>query len=184
MNKVNNSSLNIAFEQMLNENSNLKEMEVARFLPVIGFILELIIEIAGVFIVYYMMKFLAPFIVGESVNNNYLYSMLLIPIIYSLKKFPDVFKSLFVRVAISEEFVVCKRGFFRKFIDKLYVSCIDNVEIRTTIWGEWLNYGVIDLYSFGGKIRLPFVKNPCVVYFELKDKMEKCKKNSFVNKEY
>lgn len=184
MNKVNNSSLNIAFEQMLEENSNLKEMEVARFLPVIGFILELIIEITGVFIVYYMMKFLAPFIVGESVNNNYLYSMLLIPIIYSLKKFPDVFKSLFVRVAISEEFVVCKRGFFRKFIDKLYVSCIDNVEIRTTIWGEWLNYGVIDLYSFGGKIRLPFVKSPCIVYFELKDKMEKCKKNSFVNKEY
>lgn len=93
--------------------------------------------------------------------------MLLIPIVYSLKKLPEIFKSLFVRIAICDEFIICKRGYFRKFVDKLYVKYIDNIELRTTLWGEWFNYGVIDLFSFGGKIRLPFVKNCAELFFEL-----------------
>ena len=167
------SSINRTFSEIMQENKTLKELKIARFLPVFGFFLELIFEIIGIFIVYYMLKFLAPIFAGGNFNSNYLYSMLLIPIVYSLKKLPDVFKSLFVRVAICDDFIICKRGYFRKFIDKLYVKHIDNVELRTTLWGEWFNYGTLDLYSFGGKIRLPFVKNCCELFFEL----EKISKN-------
>ena len=163
------SHIDKSFDKIMLENSNLRELEVARFLPIIGFVLELIFEIASIFIVYFMLKLLAPLIAGGNFNNNYLYSMLLIPIVCSLKKLPEIFKSVFVRIAISDEFIVCKRGYFRRFVDKLYVQHIDNVEMRTTIWGEWFNYGSIDLYSFGGKISLPFVRNCCDLFFELKE---------------
>ena len=169
-NKINvsiNSHIDKSFDKVMLENKDLKELEVARFLPIIGFVLELIIEIIGIFIVYFVLKLLAPFIAGADFNNNYLYSMLLIPIVYSLKKMPEIFKSVFVRIAISDKFIICKRGYFRRFVDKLYVEHIDNVEMRTTIWGEWFNYGTIDLYSFGGKISLPFLKNCCDLFFEL-----------------
>ena len=173
--QINRCSLDITFNETMRDDKNLKEMEVARFLPVIGFVLELLIEIAGIFIVYYIIHLFAPLIVGNGYNNNFLYSMLLIPIITSLKKFPEIFKSVFVRISISDEYIICKRGYFRKFIDKLYIEHIDNIELRTTIWGEWFNYGGIYLYSFGGKINLPFLKNPCVVYEFLKKKMTKRK---------
>ena len=85
---------------------------------------------------------------------------------------PEIFKSVFVRIAVCDDYIICKRGYFRKFIDNLYVKHIDNIELRTTLWGEWFNYGSICLYSFGGKINLPFLKNPCVVYTILKNKMK------------
>lgn len=173
--QINKSSLDIVFKNLMLENPALKEQKVARFLPILGFVLELSFEIIGIFIVYFIANALAPYIVGENYNNNVLYSILLIPIINSLKKFPEITKSVFVQIAISDEYIVCKRGFFRKFIDKLYVEHIDNIELRTTIWGEWFNYGKIDLYSFGGKISLPFLKNPCIVYSTLRKKIMKNK---------
>lgn len=172
-----NSCIDKSFDKIMAENNELDELKIARFLPIIGFVLELIIEIAGIFIVYFVLKLLAPFVAGGDFNNNYLYSMLLIPIVYSLKKMPEIFKSVFVRIAISKEFIICKRGYFRRFVDKLYVAHIDNVEMRTTIWGEWFNYGTIDLYSFGGKISLPFVKNCCDLFFDLEKMIAESRKS-------
>jgi len=167
----NKSSIDLTFVNLMIENKNLSEQNVAKFLPILGFVLELIFEICGILLVYYIINFLAPIVVGENYNNNFLYSMLLLPVISSLKKLPEIFKSVFVRIAISDDFIICKRGYFRKFIDKLYIKHIDNIEIRTTIWGEWFNYGTIDLYSYGGKISLPFLKNPCDVYFSIRNKI-------------
>jgi len=170
---VGNRCIDRIFDNLVKNNSNLKEQKVARFLPVIGFTIELILEILGIFLVYFMVNRLAPIFVGGNFNNNFLYSMVFIPIVSTLKNLPDIAKSLFVRIAISDEYIVCKRGYFRKFIDELYVKHIDNIEVRTTIWGEWFNYGNISLYSFGGKINIPFLKNPYNVYLSLKEQMRK-----------
>lgn len=170
---ANDKCINKIFDDLIKKNTNLKEQKVARFLPVIGFTIELMLEIAGIFLVYYIVNLLAPLVVGTNFNNNFLYSMVFLPVVASLKKLPDLAKSLFVRIAISEDYIICKRGYFRKFIDELYVKHIDNIEVRTTIWGEWFNYGNITLYSFGGKITLPFLKNPYKVYIALKNKMSK-----------
>ena len=161
------------FNNLLKRNTNLKEQKVARFLPIIGFMIELALEIMGIFIVYYMVNLLAPYIVGKNFNSNFLYSMVFLPIVASLKQLPDTFKSVFVKIAISDEYIICKRGYFRKFIDKLYVKHIDNIEVRTTIWGEFFDYGNITLYSFGGKINLPFLKSPYKTYLLLKNKIHK-----------
>ncbi len=167
-----NHCIDKIFDNLIKNNLNLREQKVARFLPVIGFTIELILEILGIFLVYFMVNKLAPIIVGENFNNNFLYSMVFIPIVCALKNLPDITKSIFVRIAISDEYIICKRGYFRKFIDELYVKHIDNIEVRTTIWGEWFNYGNISLYSFGGKINIPFLKNPYSVYMSLKKKMK------------
>ena len=158
------------------EKKGLREHKVARFLPVFGFSIEILLEILGIVLVYYIMSKLAPVIVGDNYNNNLLYSLVFIPIISTLKRLPDITKSLFVRIALSGDYIVCKRGFFQKFVDELYVRHIDNIEIRTTLWGEWFNYGNISLYSFGGKINLPFLKDPDRIYVILKHKIERRKK--------
>lgn len=167
-----NGCIDKIFDNLLKSNPDLKEQKVARFLPVFGFTIELILEVLGIFVVYYIINKLAPMFVGQNFNNNFLYSMVFIPIISALKNLPDIAKSLFVRIAISDEYIICKRGYFRKFIDELYVKHIDNIEVRTTIWGEWFNYGNISLYSFGGKINIPFLKNPYNIYMLLKRKMK------------
>lgn len=163
--------IDMIFDNLVRNNPSLKEQKVARFLPIIGFTIELILEILGIFLVYFLVDKLAPIIVGKNFNNNFLYSMVFLPVIGALKHLPDIAKSIFVRIAISDEYIICKRGYFRKFIDELYVKHIDNIEVRTTIWGEWFNYGNITLYSFGGKITIPFLKNPYSVYILLKRKM-------------
>ncbi len=166
------SCINSIFNKLLKQDAKLKELKVSRYLPVLGFILELIVEIGGIFTVYLVIEQLAPIFVGKSFNNNFLYSMVFLPTVTSLKKLPETTKSLFVRVAISDEYIICKRGYFRKFIDKLYIKHIDNIEVRTTLWGEWFNYGTITLYSFGGSITLPFLKNPHKVYIKIKRLMK------------
>ncbi len=168
-----NGCIDRIFDGLLKSNPDLKEQRVARFLPVLGFVIELVLEILGIFFVYFVVDRFAPFFVGEGFNNNFLYSMVFIPVVGVLRNLPDVAKSLFVRIAVSDEYIVCKRGYFRKFIDELYVKHVDNIEVRTTIWGEWFNYGNITLCSFGGKINIPFLKNPYVVYVSLKRRMKK-----------
>lgn len=169
---INKGCIDKIFNDLLLKNNNLKEQNVARFIPIIGFMIEIILEIIGIFVVYYIINHLAPYIAGKNFNNNFLYSLVFFPIVTTLKKLPDTMKSVFVRIAISDEFVICKRGYFRRFIDKLYIKHIDNIEVRATIWGEWFNYGTITLYSFGGHISLPFIKNPYSVYTILKSKMQ------------
>lgn len=164
--------INKIFTDLLLKNENLKEQDVARYIPILGFMIEIILEIIGIFVVYHIINHLAPYIVGKNFNNNFLYSLVFFPIVTTLKKLPDTMKSVFVKIAISDEFVICQRGYFRKFIDKLYIKHIDNIEVRATIWGEWFNYGTITLYSFGGHISLPFIKNPYSVYSNLKNKMK------------
>ena len=161
------------FENQIKRNKSLKEQEIARYFPMVGFTIEIILELLGIFLIYFVINQLAYVIVGKDFNNDFLYALVFLPIISVVQDIPRIAQSIFVRVAVCDDYIICKTGFIRKFIDKLYLKNVDNIEIHTTIWGEWFNYGAITLYSFGGSIHLPFLKNPYKVYAVLKRKIHK-----------
>lgn len=171
--KIKKGCIDKIFENQVKRNSQLKEQEVARFFPIIGFSIELGFELIGIFLLYFLINQLAYVVVGKNFNNDFLYALVFLPIISIVREIPSIAQSIFVRIAVCDEYIICKTGFVRKFIDKLYLKNVDNIEIHTTIWGEWFNYGAITLYSFGGNIHLPFLKNPYKMYAMLKRKIHK-----------
>lgn len=158
------------------EDETVVAIDIARNAPIIEFIISIALNIVGIMIVYWLVILGANLIKIENFNQDFLYSLIFIPLIGILRAVTSVLDSLFVEIGIGDKLIICKEGFYNKRLDKLYVKHIDNVEVHTTIFSELFNYGHITLYSFGGNINLPFVKDYQNVYFMIKNKIENAKK--------
>lgn len=160
------------FEDFLKKNQDLKEEEISKIAPIFESSLVMVLKLIGIWLLYIFIKLISP----EGFNQDFLYALVFLPLIAVLKDIVQVFDSFFVRVAISKENIICKKGYFYKNFDKLYIKDIDNIELDTSLIGEWKKYGTIQLYSFGGYINLPYLKNYKKIYQKIEKTIEENKK--------
>lgn len=163
------------FERILSSGQNMQEILIAKKAPIFEYLIVIIFELFGVFLVFWIVSLLSAVFVGQDFKKDFLYALVFIPVIGVLQNWHNAFSCIFVRVAIGSDIIVCKEGFFHKKIDKLYTDNIDNVEFNTSFWGELFDYGSITIYSFGGNVHLPYIKNPTKIYEDLKAKVKERK---------
>ena len=95
----------------------------------------------------------------ENFNSEILYSIFVIPLFLSLRRYFGMFDSCFVSVKMEETCITLKRGFLYTKYDKLYLKDINNIELYRSFCGKIFGYSRMDLYAMGGYIQLPYIKN-------------------------
>ena len=97
-------------------------------------------------------------VVQLSEKSEYLNSLLILPLLYSLRNIKDAFDSLFVKAYIADNYITVRRGFFSTKYDKLYITEVNNIEYYRSLGGKICGYGELDFYAFGGMLSLPYLK--------------------------
>lgn len=98
------------------------------------------------------------FFIQGGFNSDILYSVLVLPLLYSLKDAKDCFESVFIKVWKGPGYITVKRGFLNIGYDKLYIDEINNIELTRSFCGKFGHYCSIDLYAMGGFLRIPYLK--------------------------
>jgi len=118
-----------------------------------------ILKILGVFLTAWIVNILGHIFINNF-DSSFLFGVLVIPLLATLKEFPEVFSVIFVKVGLSTKSIVVKTGFHFEGLDKFDLDTIENIEIITTPLGNKLGYGTLDIYSYGSSIRVPFINEP------------------------
>ncbi|MDW2974867.1 MAG: PH domain-containing protein [Alphaproteobacteria bacterium] len=92
-------------------------------------------------------------------DTSFLYSVFLVPLLYSLRDIVNCFDAWWTRIYIGSKHIVVKGGLFYKKYDKLYVKDIDNAELHRTCMGSLFGYSTLTLYAPGGLVVIPFIKD-------------------------
>ena len=98
------------------------------------------------------------FLIQGGFNSDILYSVLVLPLLYSLKDIKDCFESVFIKVWKGNGYITVKRGCLNIRYDKLYLNEINNIELTRSLCGKMGQYCSIDLYAMGGFLRIPHLK--------------------------
>lgn len=123
-------------------------------------LLEILIKIAVIYFSYEIFIRIGDYFMGTSDVNNLAYSLLILPILYTLKDAGKVIEPYTVKIEADDKKVTVTRGLNLKVEDTLEYKNIDNYELRTTCLGRLKNYGDVYLYSAGGLVAIPYIKNP------------------------
>jgi hypothetical protein len=127
---------------------------------VVETILEIAIKITVIYVSYEIFIKLGEYFLGANDINNLAYSLLILPILYTLKNASKVIEPYTVTIEADNQKVTVTRGFNLKVEDTLEYKHIDNYELRTTFSGRFFNYGDVYLYSAGGLVEVPYIKDP------------------------
>ena len=98
------------------------------------------------------------FFIQGGFNSDILYSVLVLPLLYSLKDAKACFESVFIKVWKGPGYITVKRGLLNIGYDKLYIDEINNIELTRSFCGKFGHYCSIDLYAMGGFLRIPYLK--------------------------
>lgn len=150
--------------ELFEEKSGDCELDVARYQCI-----EEVCKITGkvllVCILFWGLNWIGKYLVehkellhGEF-DSGLLFSIFVLPLLYSLKDVKDCFSSLFVKVWQDDTSITVRRGWLRCKYDKLYFQDLNNIELYQSLSGRIGNYCSLDLYAFGGIIAVPHLKD-------------------------
>ena len=158
------------------------ELDVARY-QCFEEIIKLIGKILLVCILFWGLNFIGKYLAShkdllqDNFDSSILFSIFVLPLLYSLKDVKDSFGSLFVKIWKDKTSITVRRGLLWVKYDKLYLKDLNNIEMYQSIGGQIAGYCSLDLYAVGGVVSLPYLKdtdkNRKVVY----KLMDKAKKN-------
>ncbi len=134
------------------QSSNVKELHIQKW--------QFIEELGKIgLIILTLLLFFNFFDFLTSAHSEYLNSLLILPLLYSLRNIKDAFDSLFVKAYIADNYITVRRGFFSTKYDKLYITEVNNIEYYRSLGGKICGYGELDFYAFGGMLSLPYLKD-------------------------
>lgn len=122
--------------------------------------LEIVVRILGLILVFCIFKAIGKYFV-EDFSEDILLSVVILPSIYVLKDIFTVIEPYTVRVKSDDLYFEVQRGFATQKKDRLLLRNIDNVEVTRTLLGRHFQFCTINLYSAGGFLQIPFVKDGC-----------------------
>lgn len=99
------------------------------------------------------------FFTESNFDTSFLYSVFLLPLLYSLRDVVHCFDSCWTKAYIEKDCIVVKRGFTYTAYDKLYIKDINNVELHRSLLGKVCGYSDITLFALGGLVSIPFIKD-------------------------
>ncbi len=135
------------------------------------------IKIAGLFITAYFLSWL--FGAEESI----IYSILILPLVAILKTVYLDFEPLFVQAAYCERAIMVRRGTSLESIQRLDLRTVENIELSLTPIGKVRNSGTLDIYGYGGQIRVPYIKDPLKVQADLEKLIQEYKSDGIAEKQ-
>ena len=113
----------------------------------------------------FLTAFLLSWIFGA--DEGIVYSVLILPLITILKTAYLDFEPLFIQAAYCDTSIIVRRGTAAESIERLDLRTVENIELKLTPIGKLRNSGTLDLYGYGGQIRIPYVKHPLALQAEL-----------------
>ncbi len=118
-----------------------------------------LLQFVGVVATYLLMVGLGTLFDIMGNGGEFLFSLVFLPLVVILKDCGQIIDVHFVEIALSDSFVYVKSGWLVRSVDKLELKNVENIETLSTPYGRMKGYGGIDLYSYGGNIRIPYVAN-------------------------
>lgn len=100
-------------------------------------------------------------------DESIVYSVLILPLIAILKTAHWDFEPLFIEASFCEKSILVRRGTVIESIEKFDLRTVENIELVLTPFGKLRNSGTLDIYGYGGQIRIPYVKDPLTVQAKL-----------------
>jgi len=149
-------------KKLFQEEGRCEKLEVVKK-QCVEEIIKIILRIVLIASLFFLFNFLGESLVKHKklieggFNSDLLFSLFVLPLLYSLKDIKDCFESCFVKIWISDNYITVKRGFLNKKYDKLYIDDVNNIEMTQTLGGKYLKYLTIDLYALGGFLRMPYL---------------------------
>ena len=143
---------------------NSQRLDIAKY-QCIEEVFKIIIKICSVYLIFLIMNWVGEYLTKHEVlqqggfNSDVLFSVFVLPLLYSLKDIKNCFDSLFVKVWKDETSLTVKRGFLANKYDKLYFEDVNNIELYRSFGGKILGYSTVDLYAFGGILTLPYLRD-------------------------
>lgn len=153
------------------KNFNTPKLIDNLFIPKSGIIIEIekkqcierivhfILFVLLLVVCYKVCNFIGKYLAKDTFDSSFLYGVFLIPLFYYITDFQDVFAACFVKAIYCKDSIIVINGFLYRSYDKLYLHDIDNIELHRSFGGKLFGYCSLDFYSFGGALRLPFVKD-------------------------
>lgn len=138
------------------------DIEKYQFVEEIAKIAVKVLCVYGLFVgLNWLGEFLAKnelFIKG-GFNSDVLFSVFVLPLLYSLKDIKNCFESLFVTVWKDDDSITVKRGSLWCKYDKLYFNDLNNIEFNRSLGGKLGKYCSLKLYAVGGITIVPYLKD-------------------------
>ena len=123
------------------------------------------------------------FILEGVFNSDILYSVFLLPMLYTLKESgSDLFSSAFVKAQKTDDAITVKTGWLNKHYDKLFMKDVNNAEVYKSFGGSVFGYYTLVLYALGGNVSIPYIKENEHNTILIKNIMSKIKENQAVNR--
>lgn len=176
--KINKINLNILFEG----NEITKQLDIARC-QFLEELLKIFVKVMCIFLLFLLVNKFGEYLTEQNVlqqsgfNSDVLFSVFVLPLLYSLKDVRDCFGSLFVKVWQDETSITVKRGLFWNKYDKLYLKDLNNIELYQSLCGKIWKYCSLDLYAVGGILSIPYLKYTNKNKKVVSELMEKASKN-------
>ena len=141
------------------KNKEFSAIEIVRWPCVFEAGIECVLQLLGLCVVYWLFNTIGISIIGENFSPDVLLSMVVLPAIYILKDSFWILYPLSVSVALENDTVAVKSGIFTVIEDSLKLSTVENIETVTSLFGRFLNYGTLRVYSYGSWGEVPYVRN-------------------------
>jgi hypothetical protein len=170
------------------------ELDVAKY-QCLEEIIKLIGKVFLVCILFWILNFIGKYLsthkelLQGNFDSSILFSVFVLPLLYSLKDVKDCFGSLFVKIWKDEKSITVKRGILWIEYDKLYLDDLNNIEmyqspggriaekIGRITNGRITGYCSMTLYAVCGVVSLLCLKDTDKNRKVISELMEKAQKN-------
>lgn len=139
--------------------NNKLEIKTSKWTAMLDVLIYEIFVVIGTIIVFYIIKYCGKKYYDDF-NDQFLYSLLLLPIIDILKNLiKKIIYPFTVKAEIDGKYIIVESGFYNKFIDKMEIKNIENQEYNTSLIGKKRGYETIIIRNYGSFIEIPYVIN-------------------------
>ncbi len=155
-----NSKLDALFEG----NAGREHLDIQRYQFLEEFA-KVVIKIVCVYGLFVGLNWLGEFLARHQViikggfNSDVLFSVFVLPLLYSLKDIKNSLESISVTVWKNDTSITVKRGGWRCSYDRLYFKDLNNIEFSRSIGGRIGKYCTLKLYAVGGVTIVPYLKD-------------------------
>lgn len=136
----------------------MRTFETSKLLRAFEAFLEIVIKIGAIIVGYFAFTQIGEYFDIKDINN-FLFSLLILPVLYTLRDLPDVVLPFTIIVEADETKVTVHSGLHPRIKDTLEYKHIENYEISTTVLGRFRKgYSTVRLFSAGGMVTVPFIR--------------------------
>lgn len=150
--------------ELFEGNEGREQLDVEKY-QFVEEIAKILLKVLCVYVLFVGLNWLGEFLAHHKLfikggfNSDVLFSVFVLPLLYSLKDVKHCLESLTVTVWKDDTAVTVKRGGLWCKYDKLYFKNLNNIEFERSLGGKIGKYCTLKLYAVGGITTVPYLKD-------------------------